>query len=172
MVCSAMKCSHIGGWRTSWLLLGLAAFIFNLSAGLTGAEPVPVADDARPVLRLGIPPWQKSQSVDEIREQYRPVLEWYGAHFGTAEIASTHPLVKTVRGAFTAVTGHEPAVEGVTWGSDMRLFTEIAHVPAILFGPGDVRWAHYPNEYIEESELHTAMRVDALAILRWCGIAE
>ncbi len=29
-----------------------------------------------------IPPWQKSQSVDEIREQYRPVLEWLGQRIG------------------------------------------------------------------------------------------
>ena len=38
--------------------------------------------DSRPVMRLGIPPWQKSQSVDEIREQYRPVLEWLGSQIG------------------------------------------------------------------------------------------
>jgi phosphonate transport system substrate-binding protein len=33
-------------------------------------------------LRWGIPPWQKSQSIDEIREQYRPVLDWLGERIG------------------------------------------------------------------------------------------
>jgi phosphonate transport system substrate-binding protein len=38
--------------------------------------------DELPILRLGIPPWQKSQTVDEIREQYRPVLTWLGNQIG------------------------------------------------------------------------------------------
>ena len=33
-------------------------------------------------LRWGIPPWQKSQSPDEIREGYRPVIEWLGERIG------------------------------------------------------------------------------------------
>lgn len=40
------------------------------------------AADELPVLRLGIPPWQKSQTIDEIREQYRPVLTWLGTQIG------------------------------------------------------------------------------------------
>jgi len=159
---------------------------FNVGRLETGNWPSSVPDTLVASGRFGVLPGEEMDAVrltfeqtlfaaverDPWLREHPPVLEWYGAQFGTAEIAPTHPLVETVRGAFTAVTGHEPEVEGVTWGSDMRLFTEIAHVPAILFGPGDVRWAHYPNEYIEESELHTAMRIDALAILRWCGIAE
>ena len=41
---------------------------------------VPAED--QPPLRFGIPPWQKSQSLDELREQYRPLLTWLGARIG------------------------------------------------------------------------------------------
>lgn len=44
-------------------------------------EAAPPADET-PVLRLAIPPWQKTQTIDEIRQQYRPVLEWLGAQIG------------------------------------------------------------------------------------------
>jgi len=159
---------------------------FNVGKLSAGNWPSSVPDTLVAEGRFGVLP---GESMDAVREQFErtlfdaagrdawlrdhpPQLEWYGAQFGTAEIETTHPLVETVREAFVAATGREPAVEGVTWGSDMRLFTGIAHVPAILFGPGDVRWAHYPNEYIEESELRTALRVNALTILRWCGVAE
>lgn len=159
---------------------------FNVGKLTAGNWPSSVPDTLVAEGRFGVLP---GEHMDAVRQEFErvlfdaagrdpwlrdhpPQLEWYGAQFGTAEIEVTHPLVETVRGAFVAATGREPAVEGVTWGSDMRLFTGIAHVPAILFGPGDVRWAHYPNEYIEESALRTALRVNALTILRWCGVAE
>jgi len=93
------------------------------------------------------------------------------AQFGTAELPVVHPLVRTLHDAFVDAMGREPGVEGVAWGSDMRFFTEIAHVPAVLFGPGNVALAHYTDEFVLEEEIRQAMRVDALTILRWCGIA-
>ena len=100
-----------------------------------------------------------------------PELAWYGAQFGTAEIPATHPLVRTLHDAFVDAAGRAPGVEGVAWGSDMRFFTDIARVPAVLFGPGNVALAHYTDEYVCEDEIHQAMRVDALTILRWCGVS-
>jgi acetylornithine deacetylase/succinyl-diaminopimelate desuccinylase-like protein len=53
----------------------------------------------------------------------------------------------------------------------MRFFTQIARKPAVLFGPGDVALAHYTDEFVPEAEIRRAMEIDALTILRWCGIA-
>ena len=64
-----------------WLCVAWLAMSAMASAGEPVAEEV-IPTDPRPVLRFGIPPWQKSQSVDEIREQYRPVLEWLGTQIG------------------------------------------------------------------------------------------
>ncbi len=50
------------------------------------SEPVSssplLPEDSRPLMRLGITPWQKSASVDEMREQYRPLLAWLGDQIG------------------------------------------------------------------------------------------
>lgn len=59
-----------------WPLLQCLALALTLGAALGAAE------DTRPVLRFGIPPWQKSQSEDEIREQYQAVLDWLGERIG------------------------------------------------------------------------------------------
>jgi phosphonate transport system substrate-binding protein len=35
-----------------------------------------------PPLRFGIPPWQKAQSLDELRQDYQPLLTWLGERIG------------------------------------------------------------------------------------------
>ena len=40
-----------------------------------------------------------------------------------------------------------------------------------MYGAGDIRLAHGPDEYLEVEELLTAARVVALAITMWCGVA-
>ncbi len=46
-----------------------------------------------------------------------------------------------------------------------------AHVPSVLFGPGDVRVAHMPDEQVEIARVLDAARALALLIVRFCGIA-
>ncbi len=159
---------------------------FNVGRLDTGNWPSSVPETLVAEGRFGVMPGEDMEAVrrsfertfadavqaDPWLRERPPDLEWYGAQFGTAEIATDHPLVQTLRGAFTDAMGREPAVEGVAWGSDMRFFTDIAHVPAVLFGPGNVALAHYTDEFVPEDELRAAMRVDALTILRWCGVAE
>ncbi len=40
------------------------------------------AAEELPPLRFGIPPWQKAQSLDELRQQYQPMLTWLGERIG------------------------------------------------------------------------------------------
>lgn len=65
-----------------WSAAVLATVVTMVANPLPSAEAVAPSDDPRPVMRLGIPPWQKTQTVDEIREQYRPVLDWLGQRIG------------------------------------------------------------------------------------------
>ena len=60
-------------------------------------------------------------------------------------------------------------MEGVTYGSDMRLLVNVGATPAVLFGPGDVRRAHRPDEFVPVDELTATVRTLALVALRWCG---
>ena len=100
-----------------------------------------------------------------------PVLEWWGGQFAPAATDPDARIVRTVRDAFAAVTGGPPSVRGMPYGADLRLLVNQGGVPGVLFGPGDVRRAHAPDEYIEVRELETAAKVVALTALRFCGVA-
>ena len=70
------------------------------------------------------------------------------------------------------LTGQEPRVEGVPYGADMRLLVNEGGIPTILFGPGDVRQSHRPDEFVPLDDLLLATRALALVALRYCGLSE
>ena len=70
------------------------------------------------------------------------------------------------------MTGSPARVQGMTYGADMRLLVNEGQIPTVLFGPGDVRNAHKPNEFVPVQELVTAVRTLALTALRFCGYDE
>jgi acetylornithine deacetylase len=61
--------------------------------------------------------------------------------------------------------GGDPSVRGVPYASDLGFFTNDAGMPAVLCGPGDLRYAHAVGERGPVSEL-TAAAV-AVLLLRW-----
>ena len=63
-------------------------------------------------------------------------------------------------------------MEGVTYGADMRLLVNVGRIPTVLFGPGDVRVAHMPDEYVPIDDLRAAAGTLVVAALRFCGIRE
>lgn len=69
-----------------------------------------------------------------------------------------------------AVTGSPPLVEGVTYGADMRLLVNVGGIPTVLFGPGDVRVAHMPDEYVPIDQLRAAAEALVLTAVRFCGV--
>ena len=98
-----------------------------------------------------------------------PVVEWWGGQFYPARTPVEHPLVRAISGAFGDVTGGDPNLEGMTYGADMGLLVNVGHTPSVLFGPGDVRASHRPDEHVAVGELETAVRTLALTALRFCG---
>ena len=58
----------------------------------------------------------------------------------------------------TAVHGSAPAVHGVPYGSDQRLLTGLGGIPTVIYGPGDVRQAHAPDESVPVAELVSVTR--------------
>lgn len=101
--------------------------------------------------------------------EHPPVVEWWGAQFAPARIPADHRLVGTLTTALRDVSGEEPEVRGMTYGADMRLLVNQGNVPSVIFGPGDIRDAHRPDESVAVSELALATRTLALAALRFCG---
>ena len=77
-------------------------------------------------------------------------------------------MINSLIHAIVRSTGDAPIIEGVTYGSDLRLFTNHAHIPAVLFGPGDVRLAHAANEYVEIDDVLMCVKTIANLIVNWC----
>jgi acetylornithine deacetylase len=60
-------------------------------------------------------------------------------------------------------------VLGAPYGSDQRLLTGLGGVPTVLYGPGDVRSAHAPNESVAVSELVDVTRTLVRMMATACG---
>ena len=97
-----------------------------------------------------------------------PTLEWIEGQFEPGETALTQPIVASLTAAHTAVMDSSPTVQGVPYGSDLRLFTLHAGVPAILYGPGDVALAHTVEESVDLSEVYACAKVLGLLMPSWC----
>jgi acetylornithine deacetylase len=101
-----------------------------------------------------------------------PEVEWWGGRFDPAQTSLDDPIVTTVRAAAAGATGTAPPMEGVTYGADMRLLVNVGRIPTVLFGPGDVRVAHMPDECVAIDDLRAAAETLVVAALRFCGIRE
>lgn len=77
-------------------------------------------------------------------------------------IDADHPLVGAAQAAWRKVLGREPELGCFPGGTDARSLHErgIPAIPGI--GPGTLRRAHAPDEYVTAEELTTAVRLYAL----------
>lgn len=107
--------------------------------------------------------------ADPWLREHRPRIEWREGHFAPAEVAVDSPLVHTLSAAWRRVRRAEPAIEAVTYGADMRHFVLVGGVPCVMFGAGDVRLAHAPDEAISLDDLVAAVAITATFMADWCG---
>ncbi len=104
--------------------------------------------------------------------EHPPELEWFGGQFAPAEVEPNAPICEAVKEAHKRVTGEAPAIEGVPYGADMRLFIHFGDMPCVMYGAGDVNVAHAPDEHISINELLTATTTVACLLAGWCGVAD
>lgn len=97
---------------------------------------------------------------------HAPIVEWWGARFEPARTDTEHPLIGVLSDALRAQTGDPTVVHGAPYGADMRLLVREAGIPTVMFGPGDIRVAHGPDEYVEIREVITACRALTQLIVR------
>jgi acetylornithine deacetylase len=158
---------------------------FSLSVGTIagGNWPSTVPDWVRVEGRYGVSPDEGEEEAraalqDTLAEcsrgdpwlrEHPPELEWWGGRFLPARIPPGHPIVKTIQSALLSQGRTEAPVEGVTFGSDMRLLVREADIPTVLFGPGDIRMAHTADESVVIEDLELTARTLALTALRFCG---
>ena len=111
---------------------------------------------------------KKVANSDVWLKENPPILEWFEGQFESGQTNVNHSIIRALKHAYKNVKNNSAILEGVTYGSDLRLFTNHADIPAVLFGPGDVRLAHSANEYIEIEEVLTCVKIITNLIIKWC----
>ena len=109
-------------------------------------------------------------AADPWLRDHPPRVEWWGGRFAPAVTDSSDPLVRALKSAAGSVLGEAAPFEGVTYGSDMRLFVNVGRMPCVLFGPGDVRDCHMPDESVAVDEVRLAARALIVTAMRFCGV--
>ena len=121
--------------------------------------------------RVGVP---VGTPVEQVRAEVEALAEgvadlhWEGGQFASAVTPLDHPFVALVRRAAGDVLGAPPALRGVPYGADMRLFTA-AGIPCVMCGPGDPHVAHTTDESLPVVDLVRAARMMALVVVRFLG---
>jgi acetylornithine deacetylase len=103
--------------------------------------------------------------------EHPPEIEWPGGQSVPVEISVDAPICQAVSRAHERVTGERPSVEGSAYGADMRFFVRLAGIPCVMYGAGDIGWAHCPDERISITELLTATETIACLLVDWCGVS-
>ncbi|MGQ3329904.1 M20 family metallopeptidase [Halorubrum sp. FL23] len=144
------------------------------------ASTVPAALTAE--FRIGVAP---GETVDEVEEAFRarldevvdgdpwlrdhpPTFERFSVQFEPAEVAVDEPIVEAVRAGIgeTGLPDAEPT--GATYGADSRHYVA-AGIPTVLFGPGSIAEAHYPDETIAWGEVERGRDAIAAAVGRFAA---
>jgi acetylornithine deacetylase len=137
-----------------------------VAEGRMGVLPGETNESARQALEGAI---QLAAEADPWLSQHPPRVEWFEGQFESGETPLDHPLIQNLASAHQQVMGFTPTIRGVTYGSDMRLFTNHAKIAATHYGPGDVGMAHAVNEFVPLDEVITVTKVVANLITQWCG---
>lgn len=133
--------------------------------GVALGEPVAAARDA---LECAV----AEVCADDAFLTENPVrVEWFGGQFASGSVEASAPVAQLVSSAHARLHGSRPPVLGVPYGSDQRLLTG-GGIPTVLYGPGDVRHAHAPDESVPVDELVRVTRTLVLLIATACGVAQ
>lgn len=134
--------------------------------GRMGVFPGESNEAARQALAEAV---ARAAAGDEWLSHHPPQIEWFEGQFESGVTDPQHPLIQALAAAHEAMLGQKPRLTGVPYGADLRLFTNHAHIPTVLYGAGDVSRAHAVDEYIEIEDVVRATKVVALLVAHWCG---
>ena len=131
--------------------------------GVALGEPV---EEARSALELAV----AEVCAGDAFLRANPVrVEWFGGQFASGSVETGSAVAQLVSTSHARLHGTRPAVHGVPYGSDQRLLTA-GGIPTVLYGPGDVRHAHAPDESVPVDELVRVTQTLVLLIATTCGV--
>lgn len=178
---SGLEWARHAGYRHPLFAEGELIAPISIGRIQAGDWPSTVPESLTAEGRFGILPGENIQSArnefetaiaraalsDEWLASHPPEVEWFEGQFEPANTPAGSAIVAAITESHQAICGSPPAVHGVPYGSDLRFFTNHAQMPAVLYGPGDVKVAHSLNESVPIDEIVRAAEVLALTALNW-----
>jgi acetylornithine deacetylase len=159
---------HVDHPLMAELELPYPVLVGQLQAGSWSSQ---VPDHLEFVARVGVPVGMAKADVRTMVERAvadaarpgAPVeLRWVGGQFGSGSTDADHPFARLVTSALEAELppDQRPARRaGVSYGADMRLFTERG-IPCVMAGPAGMRLAHAVDEHVRiDDVLRTARMI-------------
>jgi len=151
----------------------------SITASLTGihggSSPNTTPDRCRLTIDMRIPPHLSASKVaEEVRElvgrfQADPDFPKVDIRIDDVtepfEADRASPLVRAMVRAVLEVRGRRPMLLKKTGTGDMNLLGSRLHIPVVTYGPGDPHLSHTKMEYVEVSELLSAVDVYRAAVL-------
>jgi len=117
-----------------------------------------IEEEIRALLEAKATPWSREHARFELK----------GLRNEAFETPAGDPAVACFRAAAEDVLGPRPA-EGWPASCDARLFYHRGGMPTVVFGAGELRHAHAPDERIVMRDILRAAEVLARFLARWCG---
>lgn len=133
-------------------------------------------------IRIGVLP---GETVDEVEAEYEAAVrsvvddsEWLSEHppdferftiqFEPAEIDPEERIVRDLQAAMTATGLEDTDPRGATYGADNRHYVS-AGIPTVVFGPGTIEQAHFPDETIQWADVEQARETIGETARRFLG---
>jgi acetylornithine deacetylase/succinyl-diaminopimelate desuccinylase family protein len=138
---------------------GLAGFGFDIRV-IPGMEFISLKEDIESFL--------KKLKKDDPELDAELVLEKppLDAWMPPAEIDEDHPIVKSCAAAAKNIMGYEPIKVGEPFATESSFYANKLNIPTISsFGPGFIKLAHSPDEYVGIDAIVDSAKIYALAAL-------
>ena len=117
----------------------------------------------------------RAAALDDWLRKYPPRITWgpeeFPIEFAPCDIDLTSEPVTQLQEAIRLAGGVEPVVGGRGGITDSGWFYQ-AGIPAVVFGPGDVSYAHAVDERVHLDDLVNHCKATAVFLLRYCGVAD
>ncbi|GGF93153.1 ArgE/DapE family deacylase [Paenibacillus abyssi] len=114
---------------------------------------------------------QKEASLDWYLKDNPPIIKRADMRpIYPTQIPLDHPIVNDMKQSFIVYMDEEPKVCGFEAACDAMMFNKFSNTPAMVFGPGQLKWAHRPDEYMDIEQLIASVKILSLAIVRFCGV--
>ena len=149
---------HAGDWASSVPDLLVAEGRLGVALGEPSSDAEVSARGGRRRGQRG-DPWLRDHPVE---------VEWWGGQFASGRLLGRQRPGRAGAPRAPGRSRRRPIdVWAGPYGSDLRLLTDVGHIPTLQYGPGDAALAHGPDESVPIDELVTCART----VRSWSSIS-